>query len=299
MSRIRILQKIKFGLLHLFLSAIIVIVLHSNTFCVVGLVDSPGNRTFWINLGQGTSATHGLFDLMCEARIPTCHFRRCCPTKVFSEQSALIQKIVESSRCMNDQNDVCSAKKWAKEFERSTLAMKKLVTSSHLSGIMDNPITGISRHLIRMIAPSKKIKFILTVRDKDEWARRRQEEGHNGLFCKFDTSIITGRVSNPLADHIECVEAAMKMMNDTSITLHDVFLTSRSMDRSKLASALEHYNTVYAYEVMSHYYRSIEDQLQIGVNFLHINFFNLSVNFQSMSDEDAFNAKVFEFLTDT
>lgn len=59
---------------------------------------------------------------------------------------------------------------------------------------------------------------------------------------------------------------------------------------------MEHYQTDYVYEVMRSYAAMRGDSLDLGRNFLHVNYFNTSVNFINVSTAERVDEKIFSFL---
>ena len=280
----------------------------------------PKRTPLFISLGQGTTGTHGSHGSMCSLHLQACHWLECCPG-LLPQQRDLVALMIAANHCTGGFNNPilfpadhvfdCDAAKWRAKLE-PTVGAIAVTFINILDGLSDTPVTGIIRHLLPLLPVERPVKFILTTRESQQWSARRAGVGHNQLICRFDTSIRTNRMSNPFADYIECADIALEeharnsSRTDSShksgqqaakpLQLKDVFLNQPGATDELLQNAMEHYQTQYAFEVMRHHFAQRGEQLILGKNLLHVDYFNQSVNYEKVATKDKLEILVREYL---
>lgn len=268
----------------------------------------------FLGLGQGTTGTRSLHAAICaiKPKIVACHYHVCCPINLWSMRPhlAMLDANIHAQKCLdlNAQNGTgkfalryadrswnCDAYLWQQEYRQAVEGEADFFRYK-LSALSDAPLPAIVRHVLHQKPVERPVKFILNYREPMQWAKRRLEEHPHELICRFDTSTITGRVGNPLCDYLECVTAAQHALNKThGLQISDVFYLASELAQDKLAAMMEHYQEVYVQEVMNHYFSSVNEKIEIGRNVLLINYFNSTLNGQTVSSEEM-NIGISEFL---
>ena len=248
------------------------------------------DRPFYINFGLPQTSEEVMFKTMCKADIVSCRLGECCPMKFsYSKEQAKVNSLVRQLYACLDptlalSRDVgkCDALNWQKAFRVSTAEIGAL-THTKFSGICSAPVPGIARHLLRLIPSRRPVKFILTQRDPANWAQSMNKtENLMVPLCLHDTKPITKRVSNPLGDYLECVEAARgNLKRARNLLLKDVFRRTEDATATELQAALDHFQRTYVFEVIGSYLLPRKEKLAFGRNLLLANFYNHTVNFRN------------------
>lgn len=237
----------------------------------------------------------------------------------FKEQLQLFDNNDVAWLCLNalrtsPRQKRCDAFAWRKNTESLLLEYITLMGSKYF-GLADIPTEKITDFLLQHAPPHMQFKFLATTRASDVWVQRRKKQyQHPNLICRYDDW--PGGMPPPhrlkmnaLGSYFDCLDSAAMHLNRTEgesfMHLKEVFTNNKEIDPVRYIKVIEDYQTRYIYDVMRSYYvrrqqqQQLQQQLQhqqqhqqqqqslrLGENFLHLCYFNKSINFQQRTQRE-------------